>query len=529
MNIPLLLHTLRHLRPRQVVWQAAYRLHKPRYKTLSAPAGRELAMAAPIAKAKCCEGEAMTFLNITMPFTGWEMTGQGMLWAYNLCYMDWLGQESMDAETGARWIDRFIGDLPAHQVGTDPYPTALRVVNWIKFISRHGGAVDAARRRAWDTALYSSCRHLERRLERHLLGNHLLEDAYALTWGALYFADRRLWRKATRLLRHELDEQLLADGAHYEQSPMYHALLTDRLLDCVNICAHNVRFEGQEALTAYLRERAAMMLGHLESIVYEDGTFPLFGDAARGIAPTPEDIFAYAHRLGLAWEKIPLGACGYRHLTGPGAEAFVDVGDIKASYQPGHAHADTFSYELRIDGRPFIVDTGISTYDKTPRRQYERGTAAHNTVSIDGRDSSEVWGGFRMGRRARVTLLKDTPCRIQAQHDGFRPHTHTRIFAMDGNDSLTVCDMVGDDDATGDETAHSHIHLAPGIKVEDIRQTYGRTIIATNVATIGVEGAETVSARKGETACEYNRLTETSVIDIGFSRGVMMYRINSKK
>lgn len=84
----------------------------------------------------------------------------------------------------------------------------------------------------------------------------------------------------------------------------------------------------------------------------------------------------------------------------------MDVGDIKASYQPDHSHADTFNYELRIGGKPFVVDTGISTYDKTARRQYERGTAAHNTVMIGNKDSSEVWGGFRVGKRAKVRLLK---------------------------------------------------------------------------------------------------------------------------
>lgn len=47
-------------------------------------------------------------------------------------------------------------------------------------------------------------------------------------------------------------------------------------------------------------------------------------------------------------------------------EAIVDVGDIRASYQPGHSHADTFNYELRIGGKPFVMDTGISTYERQP-------------------------------------------------------------------------------------------------------------------------------------------------------------------
>ena len=89
-------------------------------------------------------------------------------------------------------------------------------------------------------------------------------------------------------------------------------------------------------------------------------------------------------------------------------------------------------YELRIGGKLFVIDTGISTYEKTARRQYERGTAAHNTVMIGDKNSSEVWGGFRVGRRARVTLLKDSPNEVEAWHDGFGSlGRHRRKFTID--------------------------------------------------------------------------------------------------
>lgn len=78
------------------------------------------------------------------------------------------------------------------------------------------------------------------------------------------------------------------------------------------------------------------------------------------------------------------------------------------------------------------MDTGISTYEKTARRQYERGTAAHNTVVLGDKNSSEVWGGFRVGRRARVTLLKDSPNEVEAWHDGFGSlGRHLRKFTID--------------------------------------------------------------------------------------------------
>ena len=74
---------------------------------------------------------------------------------------------------------------------------------------------------------------------------------------------------------------------------------------------------------------------------------------------------------------------------------------------------------------PLLVDTGTSTYAPGPVRSYERSTAAHNTLEVDGADSTEVWGAFRAARRARVTDLATCVAHggvltIEAAHDGYR-------------------------------------------------------------------------------------------------------------
>ena len=76
----------------------------------------------------------------------------------------------------------------------------------------------------WNDSLYAQCKLLERKLEYQLLGNHLLEDAYALFIASIYFSDKKMYDKASCLLYKELDEQILPDGSHYEQSPMYHCI-----------------------------------------------------------------------------------------------------------------------------------------------------------------------------------------------------------------------------------------------------------------------------------------------------------------
>jgi hypothetical protein len=88
------------------------------------------------------------------------------------------------------------------------------------------------------------------------------------------------------------------------------------------------------------------------------------------------------------------------------------------------------SFLLWHDDTPLIVDTATSTYAPGPDRELERSTRAHNTVVVDGQDSTEVWGAFRAGRRARVTIgeaaylpaagTATAHARLIASHDGYR-------------------------------------------------------------------------------------------------------------
>ncbi|WP_227977940.1 heparinase II/III family protein [Arenimonas daejeonensis] len=114
---------------------------------------------------------------------------------------------------------------------------------------------------------------------------------------------------------------------------------------------------------------------------------------------------------------------GYARLaTGP-ALLLADVAPVGPDYLPGHAHADSLSFELSLHGRRVLVNGGTSTYQAGSERLRQRGTAAHNTVEVDGQDSSEVWSAFRVARRARVhdvTNSRDgSALFLSAHHDGY--------------------------------------------------------------------------------------------------------------
>ena len=479
----------------QMLYQVRNRLIKPAYVVLEAP---EVIIpnglkTDPIARYTSWDGKKFTFLNLKHEYAGWNFTENGMLWAYNQNYFDWINQNGITPEECCYWIDKFIEDISGNRVGFDPYPIALRSINWIKFFCRYPECATKVRL----DSLYSQLRLLEKKLEYHLLGNHLLEDAYSLYIGGSFFHDKRLLKKANELLLSQLKEQVLPDGAHYEQSVMYHCILLDRLLDAINVgerCAVN----GAE-----LRFYAGRMLGHLESIVWRDGDILMTNDAAYGIAPKPAEIFDYAKRLRIKWAVIPLKECGYRKLQNEHIEAVLDVGNITATYQPGHTHADTFNYELRIDGKPFVVDTGISTYNKTERRQLERSTIAHNTVSVDEKNSSEVWGGFRVGRRAIVSVkseeIKDNISSIEVCHNGFGKECWRKFSMNDGSFEV---------EERYDGSAVSFIHLAKG--ADEKRVT--------------VEGANKIEIKPWKYSTEYNQFHDGRVMEIHF-KGQLRYTI----
>jgi uncharacterized heparinase superfamily protein len=121
---------------------------------------------------------------------------------------------------------------------------------------------------------------------------------------------------------------------------------------------------------------------------------------------------------------------------------------------------------LSLGDRRVFVNSGTSQYGVGAERQRQRGTAAHNTVVVDGKDSSEVWAGFRVARRAQVKLhsVTTTPLAVAvaASHDGYRRlpgrNEHRRRFILDER-SLVI-----EDEITGSfTTAAAYFHLHPDI------------------------------------------------------------------
>jgi len=410
---------------------------------------------------------SFTFLNQTHSFTrdiDWDYNELGLLWTYNLNYFEYLEQSGMEKETGYKLIDDFLHKYPKIKIAHDPYPISLRLIFWIRFFIRQNK--QPAER--YLIALHEQAKELKSKLEYHLLGNHLLENAYALFFTGSYLADERMIRQAGKLLHEQLKEQILPDGGHFELSPMYHQLMLYRLLDVINMA--RISSSGKPAaLLPILEQKASIMLSWMQQMSFSDGSFPLFNDAAYGIAPRPVEIAAYAGRLDISPKTQPLNESGYRKWIGNNWEMILDAGIPGPSYQPGHAHCDALSFVLQVNDKPVLVDTGTSVYGgDSQRRKKEKGTAAHNTVQIGNLEQSEIWGDFRMARRANIRIMLDVPGKIEASHNGFyfKKEIHTRSFELKEQNIIEILDNI----INSSESIHkARFHFYPGIVVNEIK------------------------------------------------------------
>jgi len=503
-------HTVRYLRPVQFYGRLWFRFKHPKPDLRPAlplranpaswtvPASRQPSLIAPT---------TFRFLGTAacLDTVGWDKKEIDKLWRYNLHYFDDLNATGADERV--KWhyeiIQRWVTENATGQgTGWEPYPVSLRMVNWIKWaLAGNPHAPEILH------SLTVQARWLSKRLEIHLMGNHLYANAKALLFAGMFFAgpEAENWlEKGFSLLRRETREQILPDGGQFERSPMYHAIALEDLLDIINITrTYHAAVPGRwRGWVAQLPEVARRMRIWLAAMCHPDHEIAFFNDAAMGIAPSSAELESYAQRLGLApLSALPdglltLAESGYLRVHRNQMVALLDVAPIGPDYLPGHAHADTLSFELSLFGQRFLVNSGTSCYGIREERTRQRSTAAHNTVVLDGLNSSEVWSGFRVARRARPLGLEiresGEAMSISCSHDGYRwlkgrpQHTRNWHFC---NHELLIEDTV-----TGNfKQGNARFHLHPSITVGDIDPcgfTTELRLPTGQIVSFGVEGGD---------------------------------------
>jgi uncharacterized heparinase superfamily protein len=514
--------TLKHLKWKQIRYQLFYRIRKqifgpPVYADLKAdqvPTPQHLHFQPSLNSYSSFNSPpSFTFLNLGHSFHSeidWNFSGYGKLWTYNLNYFEFLLQENVSKEQGLLLIRDFMDNINDARDGLEPYPTSLRIIFWIRFLIKYG-----IKDQEISKSLFVQANILKKNIEYHLLGNHLLENGFALLFAAYYFKEKSFYKKATKIISEELEEQVLPDGGHFELSPMYHQIIFYRLLDAVNLVQNNKDFFETD-LAKFLTKKATAMLGWLRIMTFKNGSIPLFNDSAFGIAPESESLFKYAEELKITDPpNISLKESGYRKIVKDKYEMILDIGQIGPNYIPGHAHSDIFNFELYINGKPFIVDTGTSTYEKNNRRELERSTESHNTVMVGNYEQSEVWGGFRVARRARPKVLMDQSYHIVATHNGygFLGVKHQRSFTFQSKEILIEDQL----EENNKYIAKAFLHFHPQVKVEILDDQ-----IKTNQATISIQGAIKIENNSFEYVPEFNKKLASTKIIVTFTEELKM-------
>ena len=456
----LLYNTLRYLKWQQIYFRLVRKLIKPRVTESfkgSQPHPSSEWKHLTLYDEKINSQLEACFLNYTKNLdfpTDWNSELPSKLWVYNLHYFEDLLSNCAEERRSFHLhiLDRWVDENPVgHGNGWEPYPTSLRIVNILK---------------AWlgglelDEKLFSSiCAQacfLSHDLEKHLLGNHYFVNLKALLFAGVIFENEGWSQIAEKGLIAEIPEQILWDGANFELSPMYHSLMLVDMLDMFNLSRCYPTKLSTE-LMALFEEYIPKMLTFMEAMAHPDGGVSFFNDSAKGIAPTKAKIESYAETLGFVINPIDVNKSqiidnansGYICATAAGNKLIFDAAAIGPDYIPGHAHADTLSFELSIGRQRVFVNSGTSEYGLSSKRLSQRQTAAHNTIEVDGKASTEVWSGFRVARRAKIvsryTERKREAFVIQAAHDGYKSLfggcIHTRKLTFGAN-SLVVFDSL---------------------------------------------------------------------------------------
>ncbi|NVK36718.1 MAG: alginate lyase family protein [Gammaproteobacteria bacterium] len=480
-----LVHTVRYLKVKQVAYRIYYRVRKPKALSTAIPELRNVltGWSAPsYMAAATCDGKTFTFLGHSHLFHGdWNSSDLPKLWLYNLHYFDDLN--SIDADERFELCQALVDDwIEANPFmngnGWEPYCLSLRVVNWVKWLSR---LTPEQIKPEWIDSLAIQVDALDQQVEYHILANHLFANAKALVFAGAFFGGKTgdYWlQKGAKLLDQEVSEQFLNDGGHFELSPMYHSILLWDLGDLINL-QQSVELPVLGQRIAEWTERFTIGMKWFQSMVHPDQDLSFFNDATLGIAPTLSNLKVYADHLGIEVPKLEIAPSirgnllqdtGYGIIDWPQSHRLIaDIAKVGPDYQPGHAHADTLSCELSLFGQRVLVNSGISQYGEDAERHRQRSTAKHNTIEVDGENSSEVWAGFRVARRAKpfnVDLIQDEmSASLKASHDGYRRLggnvIHHRHWFADPN-SLTITDkLIG-----RFSRAVAYWHLHPDIKLK---------------------------------------------------------------
>lgn len=429
------------------------------------------------------------------------------------------GDQNFAAELFRQW---------EHWHAKNPYPiginwassleVAFRSLSWIwvYFLLADSPALPMAFRRSWLRSLAISGRHIETYLSTYFSPNtHLLGEAVALFFIGILCpeisAAERWQKRGWEIILQQAERQVREDGWHFEQSTYYHVYALDFLLHSAVLASLNhiplpTEFDSTmrrmlEALATLARAGAVPRLGdddggrlfdpsrnraaHLfdplatGAVLYQRGDFKKIAGGPREetlwlLGEAGIEEFENLPEVPVTKDSFAFPASGLYVISGSASRSqfVIDAGPQGAG-SAGHGHADALSLTASVDGQEVLIDPGTFQYvGEGSDRDRFRGTQAHNTLVVAGRDQADPKGPFSWQQLPKIQaegwISGKTFDLFVGSHDGYRrlpnPVFHRRfVFALKSGFCLVRDLAVGQ----GEHKLDLVWHMAPQMQASD--------------------------------------------------------------
>jgi hypothetical protein len=349
---------------------------------------------------------------------------------------------------------------------------------WVYFLLEGTPAMTSEFREQWLRSIARSGRHIALYLSTYFSPNtHLLGEAVALFFiGALCPELRSAsgWKQhGWEIVLQESERQVRPDGFHFEQSTYYHVYALDFLLHAGVLASLNDMpfppeydrrlVQMSDALAVLCRAGAPPRWGdddggrvfdprrnrveHLSdplatgAVLFGRGDYKFLANGLR-----EETLWLLGEKAVAEFDRIEAKQPNMHSIALPNSglyvmssserklQAVIDAGP-QGALRGGHGHADALSLTLYAGECELLGDPGTYEYvgPDTERDQF-RGTAAHNTFQLDGRNQSEPQGPFAWQRLTKTTtedwISGESFDLFVGSHDGYsgldNPAIHRR-------------------------------------------------------------------------------------------------------
>jgi hypothetical protein len=390
------------------------------------------------------------------------------------------------AEPNGRWLDDaqellggWVRASPDIAEAWEPYTVARRSLAWSEAVAREPRLAPGILQ--W---LPQQIDWTLRRLDRFRAGQQLLSQAAALLAGGSVLSGGNAelaFARGGALLWRELSAQLLSDGGLAQRSVHHHAVALRDALVALEL-ARTRQTPAADQVAAALEAPLARMAGWLQAVRRADGSYPCLNDSTPEVHEVAAEALERAAAAGLApppladGRLVDLPETGWTIARDAGCELLFEGGGAgRGPREPSaDCHADALAFELRWSGLPVVTDSGATTLDASPIRDFERSPRAHATLSVDGEGIDELWGASEVARRGAVGALelrRDDPrvLSLAGRARSFRGWTHERrLYFWPGLALLVVDRVLG---ARPGARLLGHLPLDPSIRAAEADRT----------------------------------------------------------